>query len=64
MATIVQQAKSKTNRVNAILTGLVAAAVPIAESYGVKIPPEAVAGFFALANWILRFFTKEPLEAK
>jgi hypothetical protein len=55
-----QQAKSKTVQFNAIA----AAIIPILTACGVDIPPEAVAGIMALANIIIRQFTKGAVGDK
>ena len=61
MAPTVKQAlKSKTVDINAIAVGVVATL----SAFGIIIPPEAVAGIFAIGNIILRFVTKKPLSEK
>ncbi len=52
--------KSKTINFNILATALVS----ILTGVGVDVPIEAVTGVFALGNFVLRFFTKEPLSTK
>jgi len=52
--------KSKTINFNV----LVPAVVGIASAFGFTVPAEVVAGILAVGNFVLRFFTKEPLSAK
>lgn len=60
MATIKQQAKSRTVQFNVIATAIIA----ILNSFGIEIPAEAAAGILAVGNYILRLITIEPLENK
>ena len=58
---IVKMLKSKTLDVNAILTLVVVIASQV---FGMEIPPEVVAGTYAVINFILRFLTKKPISEK
>ena len=49
---------SKTIALNVLIPALWG----IVEAFGVEVPPEVVAGTLAIANFILRFFTKAPIK--
>ena len=55
-----QLTKSKTIDFNV----LVPVVSGILYSFGVPVPPEAIAGILALGNIILRLVTKKPLSEK
>ena len=52
--------KSKTLGFNTIVPALAGFLMAV----GVEIPAEVVAGVLAIGNYVLRFFTKEPISAK
>ena len=50
--------KSKTLQLNVLIPALWG----IATAFGIDVPEEVVIGTLALANFILRFFTGEPIR--
>ena len=60
MATIKQQAKSKTNQVTVVVGGILA----MLPAFGIELPNEVAVGVMAITAYVMRFFTKESLEDK
>lgn len=54
-------AKSKSNQFNLVVAPAI---ITILKTYGVEVPVELVIGGYALGNYLLRWITKKPLEAK
>ena len=52
--------KSKTIDFNVVIAALWA----MVQSLGMDIPEEVMVGVLAVGNFILRFFTKEPVSEK